>query len=771
MIRTPLRPALSLLLTGILAACSQTPTPTAEDILPPGSPYANGASYPWSDRLEEPVADPYAAGRDYPWSSPQASSDLSAQGLDAGVNVLSDLPWTSASNFWGPVARDRSNGEQDVNDGHTLTIGGTTFARGLGVHADSTIKYALNAQCSTFTASIGIDDEVGKLGRATFQVLGDGKVLYTSAELTGTESAKAVNVPVAGVKELTLNVLKGANTYYDHADWADAKVTCQTLKPSGKVYVSDLAYTSATSGWGPVEIDRSNGEQRQFDGKPLTIARQVYSKGLGVHSDSALTYDLGGACQSFIATVGVDDETQGRGSVIFQVFGDGRKLYDSGVLEGYNSPQTIARADVTGVQQLKLVVTDAGDGKSFDHADWADAQLRCGPAGAPGNLDSAFGTQGHAKVGGIDSVVQPDNSVVLLGADFSVKRLSAAGTADGTGTVAVPGGTAYALARQSNGNLVVVGDQNDAVVVVHYLPTLQPDPGFGVGGVKVVQLGDVVQIGSPGQYTDVAPQSLARDVAVQADGKIVIVGSALTRYYNTNNEQYQSSLDYMVARLNTDGTRDTSFGTGGTFSLGTLAAGYNCNDVDLTDILFRVALQSDGKIVAVGNSNCAGGYVPLILRLGTTGQLDTTFSGDGLTFASIVNGGYGDLIQALVIQPDGRIVIGGATARFQVESFVERLTTGGASDGGMTFQIADNFFEAGVVTSLALQGDGRVVFGASSTNGIGLGRLNADLTLDTSFGSLGTGYVVLDQAVTSVHVDTAGRIVGSGATDTVRVLP
>ncbi|WP_295820437.1 NPCBM/NEW2 domain-containing protein [uncultured Deinococcus sp.] len=765
--RSPRRVLPTLLLSALLAACGQSPPPHPDDesVLPPGSPYANGAAYPWSDRLEAPVADPYAAGRDYPWSSPTAASTLDTQAVRSGVNELGDLPWTSATNFWGPVARNRSNGEQDVNDGRILTIGGKTYAKGLGVHADSSINYALNAQCSTFTASVGVDDEVGTRGRVTFQVVGDGRVLYTSPELTGVDAARAVTVAVTGVRELTLKVLKGANTYYDHADWAEARVMCQAPTPTGTVYVSDLAYTSATSNWGPVEIDASNGEQKQGDGRPLTIGQNVYARGLGVHANSTVTYDLGGACQAFTAVVGIDDETQGRGSAAFAVYGDGKLLYGSGrvpaVSPGTQEPPVIARADVTGVHALKLVVTDGGDGKTFDHADWADARLYCNPGRTAGTPDASFGLQGHATVGGVDSVVEPDSAVVLLGADFSVTRLSATGTLAGTGTVSVPGGTARALARQSNGTLVAVGEASGAVVAVRYLPNLQPDPSFGTGGVVVRQYGDTVN--------SVPAKSLATDVAVQSDGKVVLVGT-LSRAYQPYPDDNQSTLDHLIARLNPDGTPDTGFGASGTIALATSAvSSTTCGELE--DVMSAVAIQADGKIVATGNSDCTGGYIPLILRVGSTGQLDPSFSGDGLAYASVVSGGYGDFIRAVVIQPDGRIVIGGATERFQTAAFVERLTQAGAPDGGRTFQIADEFYEQGSIFSLAAQADGKIVFGARSPNSQNLGRLNADLTLDTAFGSQSSGYVTVTEAITSVNVDPLGRIVGSGPSGTVRVLP
>lgn len=140
--------------------------------------------------------------------------------------------------------------------------------------------------------------------------------------------------------------------------------------------LSALTWTSATNGWGPVEKDLSNGEKAAGDGKPLTINGISYSRGLGVHANSTVIYTLGKACTRLTARVGVDDEVGSRGSVVFQVFADGQKLYDSGTLTGRNSSRKLS-VTLTGKQQLELVVTDAGNGRSHDHVDWVDPRLEC----------------------------------------------------------------------------------------------------------------------------------------------------------------------------------------------------------------------------------------------------------------------------------------------------------------------------------------------------------------------------------------------------------
>ncbi|BCJ55535.1 hypothetical protein Asp14428_70100 [Actinoplanes sp. NBRC 14428] len=147
--------------------------------------------------------------------------------------------------------------------------------------------------------------------------------------------------------------------------------------PSGTPAVSDLPFLTESNGYGPVERDRSNGESAAGDGNPITIRGTAYPKGLGMHAPGEVTVWLGGACTRFSAQVGVDDEVAQSGSVDFRVLGDDRELASSGVRRSAD-PAAPLTADVSGVRILTLRVTDGGDGKNFDHADWADARLSCG---------------------------------------------------------------------------------------------------------------------------------------------------------------------------------------------------------------------------------------------------------------------------------------------------------------------------------------------------------------------------------------------------------
>jgi alpha-glucosidase len=173
-----------------------------------------------------------------------------------------------------------------------------------------------------------------------------------------------------------------ATVSYDYAGGgrpsvdATADVHIPPPAPTGDSYVSDLEWIEASNGWGPVERDMSNGEQQAADGETITIAGQTFAKGLGVHAPSRVRYYLGGNCSAFHATVGVDDEAGTNGSVSFEVHADGAPVFESGVLTGAGGAEAV-EVPLTGADAVTLVVTDAGDGINFDHADWADARLEC----------------------------------------------------------------------------------------------------------------------------------------------------------------------------------------------------------------------------------------------------------------------------------------------------------------------------------------------------------------------------------------------------------
>ncbi|WUH95597.1 NPCBM/NEW2 domain-containing protein [Streptomyces sp. NBC_00433] len=155
------------------------------------------------------------------------------------------------------------------------------------------------------------------------------------------------------------------------------QVSVAVPPPAGSSYLSDLRWESVSNGYGPVELDTSNGEAQAGDGHPITLQGTVYAKGLGVHAPSDVAYYTAGKCTTLTATVGVDDEKKNsKGSVEFQVVADGKQVAGTGVLTNADGSRPLT-ADVTGAQEVHLVVTDGGDGNDSDHADWAGATITC----------------------------------------------------------------------------------------------------------------------------------------------------------------------------------------------------------------------------------------------------------------------------------------------------------------------------------------------------------------------------------------------------------
>jgi alpha-galactosidase len=297
-----------------------------------------------------------------------------AAGPAAGTYQVGDMAWLASSNGWGPAERNMSNGEQAAGDGHPLSIGGTGFAKGIGAHADSAVHVYLGRSCSAFTASVGVDGEVGGNGHVRFQVYGDGRLLAYTGVKNGGQAATVVTVSTGGVLALELRVTDARDGInYDHADWAAAVLTCGGSGTGSAA--GDRAWSSSSNGWGPAERNMSNGEQPAGDGSAITVAGVTYPSGIGAHAASDIAIALGGTCSRFTAVGGVDAETAGRGSVVFSVVADGVTLYTSPTVT--SSAAVAVNVSVAGRSTLHLVVSDGGDGINYDHADWADARLVC----------------------------------------------------------------------------------------------------------------------------------------------------------------------------------------------------------------------------------------------------------------------------------------------------------------------------------------------------------------------------------------------------------
>lgn len=225
--------------------------------------------------------------------------------------------------------------------------------------------------------------------------------------------------------------------------------------------------------------------------------------------------------------------------------------------------------------------------------------------------------------------------------------------------------------------------------------------------------------------------------AIDSSGNILVGGEYTT---------YNSSTQNRLVRLNSDGTKDNSFNVG---------TGFNAT-------IFALAVDSNGKILVGGNFTSYNGSAQnYLIRLNSDGTKDTSFD-IGSGFVGFTAGGLG-LINDIVIDSNGKILIGGNFLSYQGVSsnYLIRLNSDGTVDN--TFNIGLGF--DGWVVSIKIDSSGKIVAGGkfesfqgSPQNGII--RLNSNGSKDTSF-NIGTGFGPAG-IVYSINIDSSGRVlVGS----------
>jgi len=280
---------------------------------------------------------------------------------------------------------------------------------------------------------------------------------------------------------------------------------------------------------------------------------------------------------------------------------------------------------------------------------------------ADGTLDNSFSSDGRAIFAagvGNDMVrsvaVQTDGKIVAVGTasngtntDIVVVRLNAFGSLDrtfgGNGIVLTPVGTGndvgYNAAIQPDGKIVASGYYRSAAstdtAVLRYNADGTLDSSFDGDGIAVFA------------FSPDTDEALA--LALQPDGKIVIAGCI--RSGGTPN-------DFLHARLNQNGSLDTSFGTNGSITVPFSS---------LIDIALGVVIQPDGKIVAAGIGSNGSNNDFSVTRLNADGSTDSTFDGDGRLQTPI--GASGDNANAIAVQADGKIVVVGRTVNGSISNF------------------------------------------------------------------------------------------------------
>jgi len=134
------------------------------------------------------------------------------------------------------------------------------------------------------------------------------------------------------------------------------------------IWLDTFDLSKMRQGWGKPQINRSIRETQ------LSIGNVKFERGVGTHAKSIFWLDLGGETERFVASVGVDDAAGGPGSIVFKIYGDGKKLWDSGLMKPGDKARQID-LPLSDVNTVLLLVEDGGDGVSYDHADWAVARF------------------------------------------------------------------------------------------------------------------------------------------------------------------------------------------------------------------------------------------------------------------------------------------------------------------------------------------------------------------------------------------------------------
>ncbi|OHD09657.1 MAG: hypothetical protein A2Y41_04565 [Spirochaetes bacterium GWB1_36_13] len=344
-----------------------------------------------------------------------------------------------------------------------------------------------------------------------------------------------------------------------------------------------------------------------------------------------------------------------------------------------------------------------------------------------GGIDTSFNSGGSGTGGTVNSIAVQTDGKILVGGYFTsynetfqerIIRLNTDGTLD---TAFNSGGagasnTVYSIALQADSKILIGGEFNS------YNATSQ---------MRIARLNTDGTLDTAFNSGGAGANGYIYSIAVQADSKILIGGDFTT---------FNGTSQGRIARLNADGTLDASFNSGGA------GAGNNVR---------FIAVQTDGKILIGGGFSSynatSQGY---IARLNTDGTLDTAFNSGGA-------GANGD-INSIVLQSDGKILIGGGFYSYNATSQmrIARLNTDGTLDtafnsGGAG---ADN-----IIYSIALQTDSKILIGGSLTsynnNTLArIARLNTDGSLDTSFNS-GEGF---NQSLYSIAVQADGKILIGG---------
>ncbi|MFO1486771.1 MAG: choice-of-anchor D domain-containing protein [Verrucomicrobiaceae bacterium] len=662
------------------------------------------------------------------------SSDFAMIRLTASLD--SDTGWSTdgmGSTTFGSGARARAAVQQ--SDGNVILAGRIwdgTRMKGLVARYDTrgSLDASFNGGGTSIFVGASGDDEV-----AAAALQADGKVVVAGSHAPGGDSQFAVwRLGTTGLLDSAFGSSGGAAFGFG---FTDERANAVLVQSDGKVVMagrangefalvrvlSDGTLDSGFGSAGKAQTSFAAGAS-EANGAALDASGRIVVAGFAGGDVAIARFDSSGA---------LDTSFGSGGKVTMDLFGG----------------STDAASAVLVLPDGDLMIACTGGG------DFAALRLN-----ADGSVDTAFGTAGVARVdvGAADTchaiARRSDGSLFLSGESagkFACVALQSNGTlltsfGGGSLTTDVQAGAdaARAVIVQTDGRVLLAGVATDGggvemVGSCRYNANGTLDQTFGgVGPGPMLQAGQwPVPMGSS-----------AQSVLVQPDGKIVTAG-------NYGDAGLPNGFDFALSRHLPDGALDTSFGSGGTLITHVSGASDVGNDV---------VLQPDGKIVAVGQSGSLGtSTMATVVRYTSSGALDATFGTGGIV-AMNHGAGVNGVLMEVVLDAAGRIVTVG---RIGTQGCVLRFLSDGSLDTSFgSAGISSPIPSSWVVNGLVIQPDGKIVItGNTSSGGNGfIARVDATGANDANFGT--GGVVQIDNGVTEsfsdLAVDASGRIVAGG---------
>jgi len=589
--------------------------------------------------------------------------------------------------------------------GQFITYSGSSSGLIVRVNADGT-------RDTTFNTGVGFNSTVNDM-----RLQSDGKIVAVGAFTTysGSTRNRIVRLNTNGTYDTTFNTGVGSTI----------QLNCVTIQSDGKILVGangPVTYSGSVASTGSFRlntngtldttfntgvgfggtgggvihtIDIQNDGKYVMGGQFTTYSGSSITRVARINTDGTLdtTFNPGNVSAAVYSVKVQPDQKiiingdfgSYSGSVITRIvraFPNGNRDTSFNVGNGFqttavaNTPGAIA-LDASGNVYLGGTLSTTYSGSTVNRF------VKTTPSGA---IDNTFSTGSIAFNGqssrGFNSIVRAvlvSGSNIYMGGDFTsylappinyLIKLDNTGSVDTTFNMGVgSNNTVTSMLTQSDGKILISGTNMTTY--------------SGSNAVRIARINTNGTLDTTFNVGTTGFNNVANDLKIQSDGKIVAAGAFTT---------YSGSTNSGIVRINTNGTKDTTFNVG----------------VGSTGTIYQLALQSDGKIIAIGATTAYSGSSNAgIVRINTDGTKDTTFNmGSGFNTTSVL---------AIGIQSTGKIIVGGNFSIYSgsTNNYIVRINTDGTKD--TTFNIGTGFGANGIVALKVLADDSIIAYGSFTT--------------------------------------------------------